>query len=343
LGRRRIGNIEVNGMNNIYLASVGTKSGKSLLSLGLAMNYSGKAGYYKPFRENLVSWKGELMDQDAVLLAEVLKLEGGEELSPFTYDIFEPIQLKDIINGYNKLNEKKDFMIVEGSRDMSNGYSNSTSHFDIASALKLPIVVVTSTSPNALDSIFTFKHLCEERGVELKGVVINKSEGKMEREFLEKKGIKVLGEIPIIPELRTFHVSEITEQMSVKVLAGANGLDNVVEEVIVGAMSPQVAVRYMRRSQRKAVITGGDRTEIQLTALSTNTSCIIVTGGITPTRTILSRADELGIPILLTSEDTLAAAEVIDHLITRIDPKDKTKIDLVIKAIKKNVDLDAIW
>ena len=330
-------------MKNIYLASVGTKSGKSLLSLGLAMNYPGKAGYYKPFRENLVSWKGELMDQDAVLLAEVMNLEGGEKLSPFTYDIFEPIKLDEIVDGYKKLEEKKDFMIVEGSRDMSNGYSNNTSHFDIASALKLQIVLVTSTSPSALDEIFTFKHLCEERGLELKGVVINKSEGKMEKEFLERKGIKVLGEIPIIPELRTFRVSEITEQMNVKVLAGASGLDKVVEDVIVGAMSPQVAVRYMRRSQRKAVITGGDRTEIQLTALSTNTSCIIVTGGITPTRTILSRADEIGVPILLTSEDTLAAAEVVDHLITRIDPKDQEKIELVTKAIKKNVDLDAIW
>ena len=330
-------------MNNVYLASVGTKSGKSLLSLGLAMNYPGKAGYYKPFRENLVSWNGQHMDQDAVLLAEVLNLEGGEKLSPFTYDIFEPISLEEVVKGYSGLSKKKEFMIIEGSRDMSNGYSHNTSHFDIASAMGAPVVLVSSSNANAMDSVFLFKHLCEEHGVELKGVVINKSEGPAEREFLEKKGIRVLGEIPIIPELRTFHVYEIIEQMDVKVLAGESGLDNVVEDVLIGAMSPQVAVRYMRRSQKKAVITGGDRTEIQLAALSTSTSCIIVTGGITPSRTTLSRADEIGVPVLLTNENTLAAAEVIDHLITRIDPKDAVKIELVTKAVKNNVDLDAIW
>lgn len=38
----------------VYLASVGTRSGKSVLSLGLAMNYPGKVGFYKPFRESIV-------------------------------------------------------------------------------------------------------------------------------------------------------------------------------------------------------------------------------------------------------------------------------------------------
>jgi len=307
------------------------------------MNYPGKVGFYKPFRENTVNKDGQLMDQDAVLLAEVLKLEGSEKLSPFMYDIFNPVSLKDIAHSYNELSRDKEFMIIEGSRDFANGYAHGISHTDIAEALGASMVLVTSPSFQSIDSIFMFKHLCDERGVDLKGVVINKSAGSKEKEFLEKKGIPVIGEIPMIPELRTFRVYEVTEKMDLKAIAGKSGMDNVVEEVIVGAMSPQVAVRYMRRSKKKAVITGGDRTEILLAALSTNTSCIIVTGGVMPIRTVMSRADELKIPILLTNDDTLTAAEGIDHLIARIDPKDTEKIDLIMKAIKKNVELGKIW
>jgi BioD-like phosphotransacetylase family protein len=322
---------------------VGTRSGKSLLSIGLAMNYPGKVGFYKPFRENTVSKDGDLMDQDAVLLAELLGLEGGEKLSPYMYDIFSPVGLSDIVSSYNELSRDKEFMIIEGSRDLANGCSHGISHLDIAEAIGAPMVLVSSPSPQSLDAVFMFKHLCSERGIDLKGVVINKSTGHREREFLEKKGIAVIGEIPIMPELRTYRVYEITEKMEAKVIAGKTGMDNVVEEVIVGAMSPQVAVRYMRRAKKKAVITGGDRTEILLAALSTNTSCVIVTGGVMPVRTITSRADELGVPILLTNEDTLTAAETVDHLIARIDPKDTEKIDLMRKTTRKCVDLSKIW
>ena len=330
-------------MNNIYLASVGTKSGKSVLSIGLAMNYPGKVGFYKPFRENTVNRGGKLMDQDAVLLSEILGLEGSEKLSPFIYDIFDPVSLGDITASYKDLSKGKEFMIIEGSRDFSNGCAHGISHLDIAEALGAPMVLVSSPAPQSLDAVFMFRHLCEERGIELKGAVINKTAGPKEREFLEKKGITVLGEIPLIPELRAFRVSEITERLDANVIAGKAGMDNVVEEVIVGAMTPQVAVRYMRRAKKKAVITGGDRTEILLAALSTNTSCIIVTGGITPVRTVMSRADELKVPILLTNEDTLAAAEAIDHLIARIDPKDTEKLGLLKKEIRKGVDLNKIW
>ncbi len=330
-------------MNNIYLASVGSRSGKSVLSLGLAMNYPGKVGFYKPFRENVINVDGKLMDQDAALMGNVLKIEGGERLSPFTYDIFDPISMDDIAKKYDELKADKDFMIVEGSRDFANGCSYEISHFDIAKKFDAPIILVSSTAHQAIDAVFLFRDICERHGADFRGVVLNRCEGSKEKEFLEKKGVTVIGEIPNIPQLRTFRVSEITENFNAKVIAGASGLDKVVEDVIVGAMSPQVAVRYMRRLKSKAVITGGDRVEIQLAALSTNTSCLIVTGGITPSRMVLSRADEVGVPVIMSDEDTLATAEMIEHLIARIDPRDTEKIELITKGVRKGLDLDKIW
>ena len=330
-------------MKNIYLASVGTRSGKSVLSLGLAMNYPGKVGFYKPFRESLFKVDEEIMDQDALLMAEVLGLEEGRKLSPFTYDVFEPVSMDDIIKRYDQLCEGKEFMIVEGSREPANGYAHGISHTDIAKALNAPMVVVCTTASQSIDTVFVMRDLCAQRGVQMAGAIINKATNCPERKFLQDHGINVIGEIPLMPELRTFRVSEISERMDAKVVAGEKGLGNPVETMLVGAMSIQSAIRYMRRAKRKALITGGDRTEILLAALSTDTSCVIVTGGIRPSQTVLSRADEIGVPILMTNSDTLEVTDMVEHLIARVDPKDKQKIDLIKDNVRYGVDLSVIW
>ena len=330
-------------MKNIYLASVGTRSGKSVLSLGLALNYPGKVGFYKPFRESLFKVEEEMMDQDALLMAEVLGLEEGKRLSPFTYDLFEPVSMDSILEKYNELCEGKQFMIVEGSREPANGYPHKISHTDIAKALNAPMVVVCTTASQSIDTVFVMKDLCARGGVELRGVIINKATNCPERKFLQDHGVNVLGEIPMMPELRTFRVSEISERMDAKVVAGERGLCNPVETMLVGAMSIQSAIRYMRRAKRKALITGGDRTEILLAALSTDTSCIIVTGGIRPSQTVLGRAEEIGVPILMTNSDTLEVTDIVERLIARVDPKDKEKINLIKDNVRYGIDLGALW
>ena len=330
-------------MKNIYLASVGTRSGKSVLSLGLAMNYPGKVGFYKPFRESLFKVDEEMMDQDALLMAEVLGLEEGKKLSPFTYDVFEPVSLESITERYNDLCEGKQFMIIEGSREPANGYPHGISHTDLAKAFDAPMIVVCTTASQSIDTVFVMRDLCERKGVEMRGVIINKATNCPERKFLQDRGIKVLGEIPMMPELRTFKVSEISEKMDAKIVAGGKGLGNPVETMLVGAMSIQSAIRYLRRAKRKALITGGDRTEILLAALSTDTSCVIVTGGIKPSPTVISRADEIGVPILMTNSDTLEVTDIVEHLIARVDPKDKQKIDLIKDNVRYGVDLNAVW
>ncbi|MDD3398400.1 MAG: phosphotransacetylase family protein [Candidatus Methanomethylophilaceae archaeon] len=330
-------------MKKVYLASIGQRSGKSVLSLGIARNFPGKVGFYKPFRESMVKWNGTAVDQDAMLMSYVLGWEDKLSLSPFSYDIFDPVGMDDILDAYERLKEGRDLMIIEGSRDLTNGFTHGLSHLDLAKALDAPMVLVSSNSPTSIDGTFMFKSICDQRGLDVRGVVLNKCQGCQERELLESRGIPVLGEIPPIPELRSFRVSEIIEKTSASVLAGEKGLDRMVEDVLVGAMSPQTAIRYMRRGQKKAVITGGDRTEIQLAALSTDTSCIVLTGGITPPRTILARAEEINVPILLLDGDTLAVSEVIEHLIARVDPRDQEKMDIITRRVRAGVDLERLW
>lgn len=49
----------------------------------------------------------------------------------------------------------------------------------------------------------------------------------------------------------------------------------MVEHLMIGAMDVDSALTYFRRKPNKAVITGGDRPDIQLAALETSTKCTI--------------------------------------------------------------------
>ena len=44
-------------------------------------------------------------------------------------------------------------------------------------------------------------------------------------------------------------------------------MDRLVEDVVIGAMTIESALGYLRRAANKAVITGGDRSEVALAAL----------------------------------------------------------------------------
>lgn len=330
-------------MNKIYLVSVGERSGKTLVSLGLARNYPGKVRFFKPFRENLVNTPKGLVDQDAFLMAEVLKMDDVASLSPLFYDIYDPVSIDEVKEAFQEVCAGADLALIEGSRDLTAGFTHSLSHIDLAQALGASIVLVSSDDPLAIDSVCMFDELCRQKGANISGVILNNCEKSKARKVLEDRGLRVAGEIPNIPDLKSFKVWEVVELMEAKVLAGSGGLDRDVKSLLVGAMNPQTAIRYMRRSHAKAVITGGDRTEIQMAALSTDTSCIVLTGGIRPSKTVLSRAEEIDVPVLLVEFDTLTSAEMIEHLIARIEPRDRKKLDQITRVVRTKVDLESLW
>jgi BioD-like phosphotransacetylase family protein len=116
-------------------------------------------------------------------------------------------------------------------------------------------------------------------------------------------------------------------------------VEELVEHFSVGAMSADSALRYFRRTPNKAVITGGDRADIQMAALETATRCLLLTGGLHPDSRILSRAQELGVPILSTQEDTLTTVERIEQVLGKLRVREAKKIDRAVEIAEKNLDL----
>ena len=331
-------------MKGLFLGSVTERSGKSMIALGLAMNGRGKVGYFKPFRE-VTMWRGDrVFDQDAYLMKQALGLPWPEEeLSPFVYDAQNPMALDDIVDSCRRLQEGVDRMLIEGTREISTGCMGGLSGMTIAHALDAPMVLVSSATVPALDRICMLRRAMEQYSLDFRGVILNQVDDPAPRRLLEGRGIRVLGSVPVVPRLRHYTVREVAEALGAVIALGEQGLDDRVEQLMIGAMSPETALQHMRRVARKALITGGDRTDVQMAALSTDTSCLVLTGGMPPAKAVLVKAYEAGVPVLLTDMNALEASDRIDHLIARIDPGDRDKVELIARTVREHVDIEAAW
>ena len=79
---------------------------------------------------------------------------------------------------------------------------------------------------------------------------------------LEAAGLTVLGVMPKVPILHSVSVAELAEATEAEFLCGEDEADELVEHFVVGAMGVEQALQYFRRTPRKCVITGGDRSDI---------------------------------------------------------------------------------
>jgi hypothetical protein len=108
---------------------------------------------------------------------------------------------------------------------------------------------------------------------------------------------------------------------------------------MVGAMTEDSALRRFRKQPNKAVITGGDRTDIQLAAMETSTTCLILTGNLHPSNLILKQAEDMCVPVLLVPSNTMETVEALDRIFGRTRLGQKDKLDKFMGFVKKNIDL----
>ena len=115
---------------------------------------------------------------------------------------------------------------------------------------------------------------------------------------LQKRDVPVLG---VIPENRTLlgvSVKQLADYLGGKLIDFGNDSGDLVESVMVGGMWMDAGEVHFGLRNDKAVIVRGDRPDIQMAALGTSTSCLVLTGDIEPIEYILNEARESETPII---------------------------------------------
>jgi BioD-like phosphotransacetylase family protein len=160
---------------------------------------------------------------------------------------------------------------------------------------------------------------------------------------LERLGLPVLGVLPRSPLLRSVTVEQLGRRLNAKVLCSRDRLDLLVETLSIGAMNVNSAMEFFRRRRNMAVVTGADRTDIQLAALEASTQCLILTGVGEPLPQLLSRAEELEVPVLKVDHDTLTTVETIEAAFGHVNLHEAVKAGYAIRLVEEHCRFDRLF
>jgi BioD-like phosphotransacetylase family protein len=349
-------------MKSILVSSIEEYSGKSavIIALGQILEERGfRVGYFKPFGIGITRIGDRFVDEDAYNTAAVLQTgDALEDVCPVTLDkpyvefarSADPAELTQRVReSYTRVAAGKDIVLVESAGEYKFGKALELCDFNIATMLDLnALLVVKYTSDFVLDKILAARELLGER---LRFIIFNQLAGyktayveEINERFLKRRGITLLGTLPYSPLLAGLSVREIADALSGEwLIRGKQGEEVIIEELLIGAMSPPAALKYFRRVRHAALITGGDRADLQNLALeSGNIECLLLTGNLEPAGTILGRAEERGVPVILVADDTLTTIERLDEALGKARIRGATKMKKVKELVEQFVDLDML-
>jgi len=349
-------------MATLYVTSTETFSGKSALCVGIARRLRRDGftiGYMKPLSTGLRLAAG-LVDEDADFFKQTFNLPDAlDDMVPIGLG---PRAVESILSGdlgtdfvadlraaYQRVSEGRDVVVLEGGANLREGYLIGLPTPEVARMLGASAVVVVKFNDDLqlLDDALTSR---KRLGDALMGVVLN-AVPRQRMPFvqesvkpaLEARGVPVLAVLPQERLLLSVSVGDLREFLSGKVLCCPDKMDELVEHLMVGAMSVDSALSYFRRKPNKAVITGGDRPDIQLAALETSTKCVILTGNLQPSPIILGRAEEVGVPMILVRQDTLAAVEVIERFFGKTRFHLEKKVQRFEELLEDRFDFERLY
>ncbi len=347
----------------LVIGSTEPFSGKSAAILGLAKHLQ-RQGVKVTYGKPIGSWaredgSPEGMDPDMRFVAETLRLS---QMPPMLLQLNEEALLAHIQQSLGEpaparsvapllefaQGSAADLVLLEGPADLYEGELFGLSLAKMAQALDAQVLLINRYhSPLAVDSLL-FAH--RQLGSHLAGVLLNDvPSDQMEptktivRPFLEAQGIPVLGILPSHRILRSISVGELARQLDAEVLCCPDRMDLMVEDIAVGAMNVNSALKYFRKLEHKAVITGGDRTDIQLAALETSTLCLILTGKLPLDPRIRARAEELEVPILSVDLDTFTTTNRIERVFGQIRLHEEVKVRCIQELMSANFDFSRLY
>ena len=350
-------------MKSIYIPSVERFSGKTAtcLALGKQLQADGyKIGYLKPLSFNPWRIGDRIVDEDAAFAKEILGLEAEPwDISPvvITPDLLRSYLrgkhkgalFKKIKDAFERTSKENDLVILEGGGSLREGYVVGLPTTKVVQALGCDVLAVVKYREQIRimdDTLAAQTRL----GDSLRGVIINRVPADANEfvkqyaiPYFEKQGITILGLIPETRSLEAMTVQELYDVLDAQLLTETYDPEAFVENLTIGAMTAEAALHRFRKQSNKAVITGGDRSDIQLAALETSTICLILTGNLQPSPLIIKQAEDLGVSAFLVPGTTMETIEIIEKVFGKTRLGQLNKLEKYQKLFSENIDMKKLY
>ncbi len=323
-------------MTTLYIVSSEAAAGKTAIAAGLGKRLLAdgkKVGYFRPS----IAGEANPADgaRDAAFIKRVLDLpEAIESLCPPTGE--GPVD--GVKEALARISPGRDVVIAEGLLRADSQ--------QIAEALNARVIVVEDYSGKSVPD-GSYKGF----GDDLLGIIVNKvPKSRMKRAQEEARarctiaGVTLLGLLPEDRVLLAPTIGELAECIQGKILSNADKSDELVEDLLVGALSVDSGLLYFGRKANKAAITRVDRPDMQLAVLETPTKCLVISGSTTPIYyRVVEKAGAKGIPLVQTDNDTNTILARIEATLSRARFAQEKKLPRLGEILKQSVDFKVLY
>jgi len=244
------------------------------------------------------------------------------KLTTFSYE------KRGAVRGAERLISGNGITIVEGRKTYKTGLAKSESDIDEGAD---KVVVIARYTDSVFDEIAMAARVF---GDSFAATIVNcvKKLDKV-KEVVYDLPFEVVGVVPYSFRLGAMSIEAIAKRLNGVILSKA---DVLIDDVLIGAMSPKCALPWLEKKKDAALVTGGDRVDLQKLALDIGVKCLILTGGMEPPKIFVKRAQEGGVAIILSEYDTLTSLEKIQKGVD--EPLTSEKAEIAAELFKKYVD-----
>jgi dethiobiotin synthetase len=207
-------------MTKLYIASGNRKDGKTFITTGLAATMQG-LGYatsvYKPIQTGCIEANGFIQSPDLTFVKTVdpyintyftyLFKSNAEPLIAAENEN-EYIDLELVNQEYSRILNSSDCTLIDGEGGLLSPIAPNTQIIDIIKKLQIPTIFTITPREDAINDVLLSINLAQEKGIEVRGVIINNIKEDCSKEMLtsitriieEYTSIKILGLIPYLGE-----------------------------------------------------------------------------------------------------------------------------------------------
>lgn len=236
-----------------------------------------------------------------------------------------------------------DILIAEGNSSLS--HEEAGKLIDEMDAVVL--AVIGYRGDLSADDLAVWR---ERHGDRLVGFVINGLTRYLGTEISDgllsearSRGLAVLGVVPEDRRLLGVTVAQLSRHLSGSFLVDGESAGALVEHFMVGCMGMDPGETHFGLKENEAAIIRGDRPDIQMAALATSPTCLVLTKGIEPIEYVMNEAQLEEVPVISVATDTLTTMDAVADVIGEARFDHPLKLERYRELVEENVDLTAIF
>lgn len=230
-------------MPSVFVSGLETKSGKTIVTAGLAATMQSLAystGVYKPIETsaNLSEFMCpedfefiKMVDPN-ITLRSLYSMSGKS--SPFvsSYEENVKIEFSKIYSEFQFLQNSSECLLVEGANSISTPVVQSLTEIDIVKTLNIPLLLVVNPSKTTIENVITGLDYIKSNNVKFLGIIITQYDELSEeldyRYFpqivKEFSGVNILGSLPDYGDLSSLDpgilIADILNRVNIEEIFG---------------------------------------------------------------------------------------------------------------------------